>query len=129
MSQQGSAYLESVAGAPDLDVRYQLPPLTPNTTPMHASSMKLSLLTALWAGSTAASQIPLSSIHASPDLADALIVTHEAHPEHSLTITRHHPSVAANGEGNRIAGVCPGATGGYTGYLNKGDKHFYFAYC
>lgn len=95
--------------------------------------MLLSILTAaLWAGSTAANQdqSPLFANDASAaDLADAVVVTHEAHPHHSLSVTRHRSHVAANGEGNRIAAVCPGATDGYTGYLNKGDKHFYFAYC
>lgn len=70
-------------------------------------------------------QAPLAS---AADSADVIHVKHEAHPHHSLSIT-HHSSGNANiqGEGNRIASVCPGATDGYTGYLNKGDKHFYFA--
>lgn len=60
-----------------------------------------------------------------------LHVTHEAHPRHSLSITAHRGSnVDTQGGGNRpnILDVCPGATNGYTGYLNSGDKHFYFAY-
>lgn len=70
-------------------------------------------------------QAPLVS---ADNAAEAIHVTHEAHPHHSLSITRHSSANAkVQGEGNRIASVCPGATDGYTGYLNKGDKHFYFA--
>lgn len=73
-------------------------------------------------------------IHASPDqtplmLADELgntvHVTHDAHPHHSLSITPHRSGSAnIQDEGNRVAEVCPGATDGYTGYLNKGDKQY-----
>lgn len=80
------------------------------------------LTAALWAGVTLASsgQTPLKFA----DVLDNTVhVTHEAHPHHSLSITPHRSgSAAIQGEGNRIAEVCPGATDGYTGYLNKGDK-------
>jgi cathepsin A (carboxypeptidase C) len=69
-------------------------------------------------------QVPLSSsAHGVPT-----ILTHDAHPHHSLSITAHRTDdVQTKGSGN-ILDVCPGATNGYTGYLNSGDKHFYFAY-
>lgn len=59
------------------------------------------------------------------------ILTHDDYPSHSLSIKPH---VAQTGlgsskvSGDSVADVCPGATSGYTGYLNTGDKHFYFAY-
>jgi hypothetical protein len=44
------------------------------------------------------------------------VVTHESHPEHSLTFTRHNVSeVSTAGEGSSLTDVCPGATSGYTG--------------
>lgn len=81
---------------------------------------------ALLAGITAATpeQAPLSFTPESAS-ANTLHVTHEAHPDHSLTITPHRiGGVNIQGEENRIASVCPGATDGYTGYLNKGDKQY-----
>jgi carboxypeptidase C (cathepsin A) len=55
--------------------------------------------------------------------------THESHPDHSLTITSHHPrDPSIRSDAPSLFDVCPGATSGYTGYLNSGDKHFYFAY-
>jgi len=59
------------------------------------------------------------------------ILTHESHPDHSLTITAHNaydPSIKRNDHNLTLVDVCPGATAGYTGYLNSGSKHFYFAY-
>jgi carboxypeptidase C (cathepsin A) len=57
------------------------------------------------------------------------ILTHESHPDHSLTITAHSATeVSINGDVPTLADICPGATSGYTGYLNSGSKHFYFAY-
>lgn len=97
--------------------------------------MLLSYLTAaLWAGTVAATreQAPLTAGGRTAD-ENTFIVTHEAHPGYSLTVAQHHAgsatSLQGEGEGNRVASVCPGATSGYTGYLNKGDKHFYFAFC
>jgi carboxypeptidase C (cathepsin A) len=56
-------------------------------------------------------------------------LTHESHPDHSLTITAHNPwDPSIKGHSPSLFDVCPGATSGYTGYLNSGDKHFYFAY-
>ena len=57
------------------------------------------------------------------------VLTHESHPKHSLTIVAHGsntPSIKSGG--SSLTDVCPGATSGYTGYLNSGSKHFYFAY-
>src|SRR4051812_17146499 len=56
-------------------------------------------------------------------------ITHEAHPEHSLTITAHGPGLSSlKDDEPSISDVCPGATSGYTGYLHSDSKHFYFAY-
>lgn len=55
-------------------------------------------------------------------------VTHEDHPSHSLTIKAHRVGGLDKRSGASIIDVCPGSTDGYTGYLNSGDKHFYFAY-
>lgn len=80
------------------------------------------LTAALWASTTFASpeQAPLTFGSSS---GDTVHVTHKAQPHYSLSVTPHRSgSVTAQDEGNRIAEVCPGATDGYTGYLNKGDK-------
>ncbi|KAF4630945.1 hypothetical protein G7Y89_g7188 [Cudoniella acicularis] len=56
-------------------------------------------------------------------------LTHESHPAHSLTITAHNSSqLSTKSNGPSVSDICPGATSGYTGYLNSGEKHFYFAY-
>lgn len=56
-------------------------------------------------------------------------LTHESHPDHSLTIQVHGPKYPTiKGDAPSLSDICPGATSGYTGYLNHGDKHFYFAY-
>lgn len=85
--------------------------------------MLLQILTAaLWAGTTFASpeQAPLTF---GSGAEDTVHVTHKAQPHYSLSVTPHRSgNVHAQDEGNRIAEVCPGATDGYTGYLNKGDK-------
>lgn len=63
------------------------------------------------------------------DTSTTRILTHDSHPDHSLTITAHNANGAAiNSDEPSLADVCPGATSGYTGYLNAGSKHFYFAY-
>jgi len=74
-------------------------------------------------------QIPLISSE-SPA---ARILTHDLYPNHSLSITAHaaHDPFAIKKDDDgapTLADVCPGATAGYTGYLNSGSKHFYFAY-
>lgn len=79
---------------------------------------------ALWASITYASpeQTPLAF---TGDSADTIHVTHIAHPHHSLSITPHRSGIAnIQADGNKIAEVCPGATDGYTGYLNKGEKQY-----
>jgi hypothetical protein len=56
-------------------------------------------------------------------------LTHESHPDHSLTIQAHGPkNPTIKSDAPSLSDICPGATSGYTGYLNHGDKHFYFAY-
>jgi carboxypeptidase C (cathepsin A) len=74
-------------------------------------------------------QLPLIS---SPDSPAARILTHPEHPEHSLTITSHIAHdlfrVKKDGEAPTLGDICPGATAGYTGYLNSNEKHFYFSY-
>jgi len=75
-----------------------------------------------------ASQFPLQdspsivSTKASPSFlhsSDFTVLTHEAHPDHKISLKLHEPSDA----------VCDGATKGYSGYLSIGDwKHFYFYY-
>lgn len=95
------------------------------------------LAAALLAGGTVAAsreQAPLVSENSEAAAnQNTFVVTHEAHPEYSLTLTAHHDGSVGALQGrddhSNVASVCPGATGGYTGYLNKGDKHFYFAYC
>jgi hypothetical protein len=75
-----------------------------------------------------ASQAPLAdnALGGSPIIKT---VTHESHPNHSLTITAHNPrDPSIRSDAPSLFDVCPGATSGYTGYLNSGDKHFYFAY-
>jgi carboxypeptidase C (cathepsin A) len=68
------------------------------------------------------SEIPIGS-------SSVKVLTHESHPRHSLTITAHSSNDASvKGDGSTLADICPGATSGYTGYLNSGSKHFYFAY-
>ena len=82
-----------------------------------------------------ASQAPLTdptsdTLGGFSDASGIRILTHEAHPDHSLTIKAHGPSnPSINSDAPpTVADICPGATSGYTGYLNSGDKHFYFAY-
>ncbi|TVY92837.1 Carboxypeptidase Y-like protein A [Lachnellula willkommii] len=81
---------------------------------------------------TSASQIPLTE-EPLRDLSDPPVrtLTHASHPDHSLTIKPHHAISSTSNTGNSnpsLADICPGATSGYTGYLNSGSKHFYFAY-
>ncbi|KAK8117185.1 serine carboxypeptidase [Apiospora kogelbergensis] len=77
-------------------------------------------------------QAPL--LAAADDWVNAKVVTHEAHPHHSLSFTAHSAGdvkatrTAGGDKTPNILDVCPGATDGYTGYLNSGSKHFYFAY-
>lgn len=77
------------------------------------------------AAASVAPQIPFAAAQST-----ARILTHESHPKHSLTITSHkaHDPSVKSSDGTTLADVCPGATAGYTGYLNTGSKHFYFAY-
>lgn len=57
------------------------------------------------------------------------IVTHDAYPNHRLTVKAHYADdLASKSDESMLMTVCPGATTGYTGYLTSGDKHFYFAY-
>lgn len=78
---------------------------------------------ALWAGTTFASSPAQAPLTFGGGSGNTIHVTHKAHPHHSLSVTPHRSgSAQIQGEGNRIAEVCPGATDGYTGYLNKGDK-------
>jgi carboxypeptidase C (cathepsin A) len=94
------------------------------------------VVVAFAASSTAsfASQAPLTdptydSLGSSSDSTGIRILTHEAHPDHSLTIKAHGPSdPSIKSDVPTVGDICPGATSGYTGYLNHGDKHFYFAY-
>jgi len=82
------------------------------------------VLAAVQTATSLAPQIPLVEHPA------ARILTHESHPDHSLTITAHtvHDPLTESSNGTTLADICPGATAGYTGYLNSGSKHFYFAY-
>lgn len=92
--------------------------------------MHLSYLTAaVYASSAAAVSFKQAPLVVEND--NTRILTHEAHPEYSLTITAHSTGdVSSKGDGSKpnVLDVCPGSTDGYTGYLNSGDKHFYFAY-
>jgi carboxypeptidase C (cathepsin A) len=78
-----------------------------------------------------ASQIPLTDatsdgLSGNPSIRT---LTHESHPDHSLTIKAHGPrNPSIKSDAPSLSDICPGATSGYTGYLNHGDKHFYFAY-
>jgi carboxypeptidase C (cathepsin A) len=76
------------------------------------------------------SQLPLGEPSTEPlEGSSVRILTHESHPKHSLSITAHTASgPSTKGNGASLADICPGATSGYTGYLNSGDKHFYFAF-
>lgn len=80
------------------------------------------------------SQAPLKdpiyeTLAAASDSSGIRILTHESHPEHSLTIQAHGPgNPSIKSDTPTLGDICPGATSGYTGYLNHGDKHFYFAY-
>lgn len=77
------------------------------------------------------SQIPLTDRPGRLNGSMVRILTHESHPEHSLTISPHEiggSSLKNKDNGATLADICPGATSGYTGYLNSGSKHFYFAY-
>ncbi|KAE9366919.1 hypothetical protein N431DRAFT_350512 [Stipitochalara longipes BDJ] len=91
------------------------------------------ILVTLAASSAAslATQVPLtdSTYEALEEASGFRTLTHESHPDHSLTIKAHgpkNPSIKSNAPA--LDDICPGATSGYTGYLNHGDKHFYFAY-
>jgi len=95
--------------------------------PLISLALLLSAVTVV-AGSVAP-QVPLTS----PESPAARILTHDLYPNHSLSITAHaaHDPFTVNKEDDdapTLADVCPGATAGYTGYLNSGSKHFYFAY-
>lgn len=88
----------------------------------------ISVAVALAASTSAsfASQVPFSFGDSS---AEGRTLTHESHPEHSLNIKEHRiGGVSTKSDVPTLADVCPGATSGYTGYLNSGDKHFYFAF-
>ncbi|EPE31151.1 alpha/beta-Hydrolase [Glarea lozoyensis ATCC 20868] len=89
-------------------------------------------LAAVRASASILSQVPFGgpSQFLSSDSSNSVrILTHESHPDHSLTIKPHYSNdVSTKGDGNTVADICPGATSGYTGYLNSGSKHFYFAY-
>ncbi|KAK8070017.1 serine carboxypeptidase [Apiospora phragmitis] len=77
-------------------------------------------------------QAPLLTTPNDDSSASAGVVTHEAHPHHSLSFTAHSggQTTTSSSDDKRPfdLDVCPGATAGYTGYLNSGSKHFYFAY-
>jgi len=78
-----------------------------------------------------ASQSPLTdpTYEAHGEASGFRTLTHESHPDHSLTIKAHGPkNPSIKSDAPRLEDICPGATSGYTGYLNHGDKHFYFAY-
>jgi carboxypeptidase C (cathepsin A) len=90
------------------------------------------MIHALWAtlaiavGTSASlvSQAPLTE-----PLASTRVITHESHPEYSLTVTAHKSrELSAASNESSLADICPGATSGYTGYLNSASNHFYFAY-
>ncbi|KAG0649095.1 Carboxypeptidase Y [Hyphodiscus hymeniophilus] len=87
-------------------------------------------LVAVGASSSLLSQTPFSESHfTSLDDSSVKILTHESHPEHSLTVRSHGSNEASvKGGSSTLEDICPGATKGYTGYLNSGPKHFYFAY-
>lgn len=90
------------------------------------SSVWPTIITAL-ASLVTATQAPLTEYPESDPSVQTVI--HSSHPHHSLTIKAHgssSPSTSSNTP--NIADVCPGSTDGYTGYLNSGSKHFYFAY-
>ena len=90
----------------------------------------LATLAVTGASASLLSQTPFSEPHfTSAETSSVRVLTHEAHPEHSLNITRHDSSGASiQGDGSTLTDICPGATSGYTGYLTSGSKHFYFAY-
>lgn len=85
---------------------------------------------AIGTSASSVSQVPFTEPFSAPLSGSSVrVLTHESHPEHSLTITAHNssePSIKSNGP--TVAEICPGSTTGYTGYLNSGSKHFYFAY-
>jgi len=88
----------------------------------------IGLTLAVIGASASVSQAPFTGPFSIGD-SSVRVLTHESHPDHSLTIKTHsasNPSVKS--EDPRLADICPGATSGYTGYLNSGSKHFYFAY-
>ena len=76
-----------------------------------------------------ASQIPFNDPTSVHDSSFFRVLADESLPEHSLSIRAHNSGVlSAKSDEATLTGVCPGATSGYTGYLNSGSKHFYFAY-
>lgn len=107
------------------------PPQT-TTPPQQQLSidMLLSSLLSL-APATVAAGLLQQPLQAPFDDESYTIVTHDAHPNHTLRLRPHNalntPDFHANGE-ESITAYCEGATSGYTGYLTSGDKHFYFAY-
>lgn len=70
-----------------------------------------------------------------PDEDALTIVTHRTYPNHRLRLTTSTllaGNTAIPSEGTKpspnLQEVCPGVDGYVTGYLDSGDKHFYFAY-
>jgi len=85
------------------------------------------------AASSAASSVPQAPLtdptYEALGASGVRTLTHESHPDHSLTIKAHGPkNPSIESDAPTLGDICPGATSGYTGYLNHGDKHFYFAY-
>lgn len=60
------------------------------------------------------------------------VVMYQSYPNHRLRLTTGaqltaNSAVQSSGQPN-LQEVCPGVNGYVTGYLDSGDKHFYFAY-
>jgi cathepsin A (carboxypeptidase C) len=76
-----------------------------------------------------ASQVPLTDPFYDTLDGSFRTLTHDSYPDHTLTIKAHGPQdPSVKSDTPSLSDICPGATSGYTGYLNHGEKHFYFAY-
>jgi carboxypeptidase C (cathepsin A) len=93
-------------------------------------STTIAALIATGASASFASQVPFQNSLSVPLAGSGVrVLTHESHPEHSLSIKAHTANdFSTKKDGTTLMDICPGATSGYTGYLNSGSKHFYFAY-
>jgi carboxypeptidase C (cathepsin A) len=98
----------------------------------HCLSTTLVALAIVGSSASFLSQVPFTDrlhVPLSDSSTSVRVLTHESYPEHSLTIKSHQAGdVSTKRDGSMVADICPGATSGYTGYLNSGSKHFYFAY-